>query len=261
MTTSKMKAEKPLVSVVIPVYNAEKYIIKALDSVLVQDVPCEIILVDDCGSDRSIEKAGSHLESLGFADYRIVTSGKNEGPGGARNLGVRNSQCEYIAFLDSDDVWAPLKLRKQLEVMESRSCLLCCTGRSIIDSEGNEAGAYIGVGESIDLKSILKTNSINLSSVLIRRETALAHPFPTAKDIHEDYVCWLGILKNGGSAAGIDEPLLLYRKSGNQKTGSKLVSAKMHCRSLRLSGIDPVRSALYFVSYTFNGIRKHRGLK
>lgn len=249
------------VSVVIPVYKTENYITDALASVLQQNVTFEILLVDDLSPDNSIKRAVSFLNSINFTNYRVITSGINQGPGGARNLGVKNAKYDLIAFLDADDIWEKGKLAEQISLLNSCEASLCCTGRDLIDSNGVPLDVYVGVNDTVSYSDILRTNSISLSSVLIPKSIAIEHPFPTARDVHEDYICWLNILKEHGNAAGIDRPLLLYRKSDNQKTGSKLKSAIMHYRSLRAAGIGAVKSIIFFVSYTINGIKKHRGLK
>ena len=136
-----------MVSVIVPVYNCEKYICKAVDSALAQAVPMEIIVIDDCSSDNSLRVLVKHLkETYSITDkkrlqdnsdgqsnrkYRLlwqyslqgstitfVRCKKNKGVAYTRNLGVRLSKGEYVAFLDSDDWWAKDKLKKQLEVME-----------------------------------------------------------------------------------------------------------------------------------------------
>jgi len=99
---------KPLVSAVIPAYNAERFICNAIRSVLAQTVEVsEIIVVDDASSDRTAELASA------FPRTRVLKR-PNGGPGAARNTGIHAAQGEWIAFLDSDDVWAPQKIEIQL---------------------------------------------------------------------------------------------------------------------------------------------------
>lgn len=101
----------PLVSVIIPVYNGERYLPSTIQSVLLQDYrPLEIIVVDDGSTDRTAQIA------QGFSDV-IYLYQSNQGPGSARNLGIQKSKGEMIAFLDGDDLWMPNKLTLQVKYL------------------------------------------------------------------------------------------------------------------------------------------------
>ena len=102
---------QPLVSVVMPVYNGAAYIKKAVDSVYAQDVPLELLVIDDCSTDNTKEILDSYGDKSGFRYFR---NNRNLGAAGSRNLGVREAKGEYIAFLDADDWWAEGKLREQM---------------------------------------------------------------------------------------------------------------------------------------------------
>ena len=106
------------VSVVIPAYCAEKFIIRAIESVLSQTVlPREIIIVDDGSTDHTLSVLNTYTEKS--TNVRIlVLSQSNKGPGAARNLGLSHSQSKYIAFLDSDDEWLPNKLQISIQRLE-----------------------------------------------------------------------------------------------------------------------------------------------
>lgn len=260
-----MKADNILVSTVMPVYNCEKYIIDSIKSVLAQNIngKMELILVDDMGKDESIKKAEAFLSdklSENFS-YKIVSDGKNNGPGGARNLGVNASSGKYIAFLDADDIWAEGKIQKQLDLLSRTGNVISSTGRIFITADGTLTDNIVGVKEEVSYKDLLKTNSINLSSVLIEKAVIEKYPMSKSRDVHEDYVCWLKILKEHGNCSGINEPLLLYRKTESSVSGNKKKSALKHYNSLRAAGINPVKSLFCFASYAVNGVIKHRGIK
>lgn len=104
----------PTVSVIIPVYNAGKYVAEAIDSMLAQGVPVEIIAVDDASTDDSLSILASYGKRI-----QVVTRAENGGIGAARNDGVRLARGEYIAFLDADDIWMPGKLAAQLTQLEA----------------------------------------------------------------------------------------------------------------------------------------------
>lgn len=241
------------VSVVIPAYNSAGTIEAAVDSVLAQSIPVEIIIVDDC-SDDNLEQVLDKYKS----DERVsvFVNKENLGVAASRNRGVQLASCEYVAFLDSDDMWEPEKLKRQLELMKESGAVLCSTARELINEDGSRTGRVIEVPERVTYKMLLRGNVINCSSVLIRREVALEFPMGD-DDIHEDYICWMRILKKYGSSVAINEPLILYRQMRNSKSGSKLTSARMTFQVYRKMGFGLLKSCGYFICYAVNGILKY----
>lgn len=242
------------ITVVIPVYRGKDTLPAALDSALQQEETTRVILVNDCSPEDMDAVVAPYLE-----DGRVVylKNPRNMGAAESRNRGVAAADTEYIAFLDADDIWEPGKLKKQLALLEETGAVLCCTGRAIMDPMGKLTGRTIGVPEVISYRDLLKHNCVSCSSVVLRREAALAHPMRHAADSHEDYIMWLEILREYGDARGIDEPLLRYRSSNTGKSGSKLHSAKMTWRVYRHMGFGPVKAAACFISYAWHGVKKH----
>ena len=245
---------KPQVSVIMPVYNGEKYIKQAVESVFVQEVSTELLVIDDGSTDHT-EKVLSAYK--GREDFRYLKNKENMGAARSRNRGVQEARGEYIAFLDADDWWEKGKLTAQLELLEKTGYVLCSTGRELMKADGTDTGRYIPVKEKILYRDLLKHNSINCSSVVIRREAALEFPMEH-DDSHEDYITWLKVLKKYGSAAGINKPLLKYRLSEGGKSRNKLKSAAMTYQVYRYVGYGPLKSLFFFVSYAFHGIWKYR---
>ena len=124
-------------------------------------------------------------------------------------------------------------------------------------ADGTDTGRYIPVKEKILYRDLLKHNSINCSSVVIRREAALEFPMEH-DDSHEDYITWLKILKKYGPAVGIDRPYLKYRLSEGGKSRNKLKSARMTYHVYRYVGYGPVKSTCFFISYALHGLWKYR---
>lgn len=164
---------KPQVSVIMPVYNGEKYIKQAVESVFAQEVSTELLVIDDGSTDHT-EKVLSAYE--GREDFRYLKNKENMGAARSRNRGVQEARGEYIAFLDADDWWEKGKLTAQLELLEKTGYVLCSTGRELMKADGTDTGRYIPVKEKILYRDLLKHNSINCSSVVIRREAALEFP-------------------------------------------------------------------------------------
>ncbi len=244
----------PLISVIMPAYNCGKYIRQAVDSVYSQQVPLELIVVDDCSSDDT----GSQLESYRQRpDFYYIRNEKNQGVAASRNRGVSMAKGRYVAFLDSDDWWEQGKLQEQLRVMEQNGAVLCSTGRELMDADGHSMGKYIGVKERITYRDLLAHNSINCSSALLR--TQVAREFPMCHDhSHEDYITWLKVLRKYGWASGIDKPYLKYRISEGGKSRDKWKSAKMTFQVYRHMGYSVPTSCLFFISYAAHGIYKYR---
>ncbi len=111
---------KSQISVIVPVYNGEKYLAQTLESVLAQtEVSIELVVVDDGSSDQSLQIAKTYT--------RTLLSQTNQGPGAARNVGILHASTEYIAFLDQDDLWHPEKLARQLECLQYADYAICKT--------------------------------------------------------------------------------------------------------------------------------------
>lgn len=246
---------KIIVSVIMPAYACQDTIGQAIESVLEQDVPLELIIVNDCSPDQLDTVIAPYLE-----DERVVyvTNSSNQGVAASRNRGISLARGEYIAFLDSDDWWLPGKLSCQLKRLSETGTVLCSTGRALRSFEGNDMERYIPVREKITYRNLLTHNSIACSSVVVKK--SVIEEFPMEHDeCHEDYITWLSILKKYGSASGINEPFLQYRMSKNSKSGNKLKSAKMTFQVYRHMGYGWFQSCLCFCSYAIHGIIKYMG--
>ena len=245
---------KPQVSVIMPVYNGEKYIKQAVESVFAQKVATELLVIDDGSTDHTEEVLSAYE---GREDFRYLKNKENMGAARSRNRGVQEARGEYIAFLDADDWWEKGKLTAQLELLEKTGYVLCSTGRELMKADGTDTGRYIPVKEKILYRDLLKHNSINCSSVVIRREAALEFPMEH-DDSHEDYITWLKVVRKYGHATGINKPYLKYRLSQGGKSRNKAKSAIMTYQVYRYVGYGPLRSACFFLSYALHGIWKYR---
>ena len=243
----------PLVSVIMPAYRCAGTIGAAVDSVLCQQVPLELIVINDCSPDN-VEEVLSAYRS----DERVtvITNEENMGAAKSRNRGVSLARGKYVAFLDSDDCWTPGKLSAQVEVLEQTGSVLCCTARELMTPDWQSTGKVLPVAETITYNDLLKHNSIACSSVLLRADAAREFPMDH-EDSHEDYILWLRVLKKYGTARGINVPMLRYRLSNTGKSGSKLHSARMTFMVYRYMGFSLPKSIACFVSYAFNGVKKY----
>lgn len=253
ITKDKRQESAAMVSVVMPVLNGAATIGRALDSVLVQDVPFEIIIVDD-GSSDGLEAVLAPY--LAMPQIRFIKNSRRLGASESRNKGVRAARGRYIAFLDCDDWWEKGKLARQLKLMKNTGCVLCATGRRLVTEDGRQTERLIGVQPQLTYKDLLFQNPVNCSSVVLLRSVALE--FPMGHDeCHEDYIMWLQILRKYKKACAINEPLLNYRLSSKGKSGNKLHSAVMTYRVYRHMGFSTLKSLICFAGYAFNGVRKY----
>lgn len=251
----------PKVSIIMPAYNSQKYIAEAAASVINQTYAnWELIVIDDGSKDETL----SVLRALQSQDSRIrlYQNQRNMGVAATRNRAISLARGEWIAFLDSDDRWAFEKLEKQLSLAEARKeAEFIFTGSRFMDEYGRFFKWIMTAPESVTYKKLLKQNVIPCSSVLISKRRLGEHRMQTdSASIHEDFALWLEILKEGGAAYGVDEPLLIYRISSKSKSGNKIKSAIMTYRTYLRSGIGRISVLYYMAFYLFNGFVKYRSL-
>lgn len=223
----------PLVSVIIPCFNAEKTLKETIESVLSQTyAPIEIIVIDDGSSDNSVDIAKL------FGDQIIVLQKENGGPASARNAGIRLSRGMYIAFVDADDLWLPAKLNKQISVMEKDTSLgLTFTGyqRFIGDDTARGRDVIKPYGKGTFFTQIyLGQMAIATLTVVVRRDALQAvGEFDERPEIQgaEDFDLWLRIADRY-EFAYIAEILACYRESFDGHNRSNIERAYSSSRNV-----------------------------
>ena len=192
-----MKIATSLVSIIIPMYNAEKYIEETIQSVLNQSYGnWELIVVDDCSSDKSVSIVKSFI--LNDNRIQIIESDVNfGGPARPRNIGIEKAEGKYIAFLDSDDLWIPEKLEKQLEFMERNNLNFSDTNYVEID----ELSSIVTLNDTLRYKlfhkraknicRLIGANFLTLSSVMIKKNFIEKFSENSNHIAVEDYRLWL----------------------------------------------------------------------
>jgi glycosyltransferase involved in cell wall biosynthesis len=175
-----------LVDVVIPVFNGEKTIAKAIDSVLNQDSKFinNIIVIDDGSTDSTV----TEVKKIGIKNLKLIRT-TNNGVSSARNLGINHAEANWIAFLDADDIWESTKIKKQLDIANTKKINFVC---------GAVNGLSSFKSQKIDALSLARGNIIATSSVLVKREILIQnHPiFKPGITYAEDYLAWLKCLTN-----------------------------------------------------------------
>ncbi len=210
-------------------------------------------MIDDCSTDDSYRV----LKELESQDSRIklLRMEKNKGPAVARNVGIANAKGRYIAFLDSDDLWFPEKLEKQIAFMNVKGAALSFTGYQKIDECGFGVGRIVSVPESIDYLGLLNASVIACLTVLYDTKIIGKVLMPESKV--EDYGLWLKILKMGYVAHGLNQPLASLRKRRGSVSSNKLRAALWVWRLYRDSErLSLCRSSYHFINYAVRALIK-----
>lgn len=253
----KRSESTPLVSVIMPAYNAEKYIEQAIRSVQKQTVRSwELIVVDD----RSTDKTAEQIRRLAAEDMRIIPvySETNHGAAESRNIALRQCRGEFVALLDADDVWHPQKLERELERARETDADLVYSSYAMIDEQGTRCFSDFIVEESTDLQSMLNCNTIGCSTVLMKAKVLEKRPFVT-DFYHEDYVMWLSLLQAGCKAVGVRDILVDYRVARGSRSFNKLKSARNRWRVYRdYLKLPLIPSVKAMAGYAINGLKKYR---
>ncbi len=246
---------EPLVSIITPVYNSEKYLEGTIHSVLQQTYKnWELWLINDCSSDNS----DKIMQSFAAGDERIhaVTLDKNSGPAVARNKGIEMASGRFIAFLDADDIWKPEKLSVQIPFMLENNYALSYSHYDVIDQNGKLTGRTIFCPPVITYKKLLIENQIGcLTGVYDTEKTGkLFMPLIYKR---QDYGLWLNILKTGITGHGIQQSLACYRKYASSLSGNKWGVLKYNWLLLRkYQGMNFISASYYFFRFLL-----HKGIK
>lgn len=244
-----------LVSVITPCYNSSRFISQTIESVLDQTYQnWEMIIAYDLSNDNSIEIINKYLKK--DARIKLIELGEKSGPAIARNRAIEAANGRYIAFLDSDDIWLPTKLEKQIRFMRENDVHLCYSSYYLIDEYGNELGIFV-TKDTANYRELLKTCYIgNLTAIYDAGKIDKQY---MANVEHQDYTLWLKILKNYGAAKGIIEPLAKYRIHRNSISANKIKAACWQWNIYRnVEKLSFSRSAFFFIHYAYYGIIKHR---
>ena len=246
-----------LVSIITPAYRAAAVIGETIASVRGQTHrDWELLIAEDCGPDETRDLVRDWQARDGR--IRLIALDRNGGPAAARNAALREAQGRWLAFLDSDDLWLPEKLERQLAFHKAvPGAKLSFTGFRRISADGSRTGHYIAVPPRLDYRGLLANTAIATSTVIADREQTGA--FEMKKTYYDDFACWLALLKPGGIAAGLDEDLMRYRVMAASVSRDKGNSARQVWRAYRrVEKLGPVASAWYFGQYAARAWLKYR---
>jgi teichuronic acid biosynthesis glycosyltransferase TuaG len=250
-----MSEPVPLVSIIVPCYNAETFLGATLEAVIAQTfTDWECVVVDDASRDGSAAVLAQYAER----DLRIrpVFQPVNGGAAAARNAGLGVIRGRYLAFLDADDYWLPEKLAKQVAYMREKGAPIVHTSYRFIDKKGAFLPGGVRASNRVDLRTYMRNTEIGMSTSLLDRGQVGEFSF---RDIRlcQDTHLWLVLLRRGLVSLGMAETLVHYRVREGQISGSKVAMAKQVYALYREIGEVGVATQLFsFASYAFNGFRK-----
>lgn len=241
------------VSVIMPLYNTEKYVKEAIDSLLVQSLlPLEIIVIDDCSTDSSYEIVKEIADTNNL--IKLFKLSKNMGVSAARNYGINLAVGNWILFLDADDIVTPKLIEKMLErlkclsQMNMNKWLLAYSAFQQIDNSGNPLGIIYGAQRELDEifgYELIRNDIISPSGVMIHKQsTKNVGGFDEGIKYSEDWDLWLKVAQIGGFAY-IDSPLVKIRRH-NENTSKKMdVMLKAELNVLKKYDLPSIKEAIF----------------
>lgn len=283
--------ENGLVSIIVPVYRAAAYIADTIGMVFSQTYGrWELLLVDDCSGDGSVEAAekklagyehhpakitlvdagnaaqdvetytahGDHIgriEEYSCGDGKkvfLICKNKNEGAAAARNTGIDLAGGQYIAFLDADDIWVSDKLERQLAFMKEKKAGFSFSAYEFGDEEAKPTGKIVHVPETLTYKKALSRTVIFTTTVVFDRNIVPDELIRMPQVESEDTATWWQILRAGYTAYGLDEVLAVYRRPARSLSSNKLKAVKRIWNLYRRQEkLSVFASAFYFVFWAY----------
>jgi teichuronic acid biosynthesis glycosyltransferase TuaG len=245
-----------LVSIVTPAYKAGRFVEACIQSVQAQTHGMwELLIADDCSPDDTGDRVLRYARSDKRVKYLRLNS--NGGAATARNAALARSRGQFVAFLDSDDLWLPAKLERQLNFMEREELGLSFTAFRRISEDGQNIGRLISVPPRISYSELLGDTAIATSTVIVDRFKS--GPITMRKAYYDDFVLWLELLKRHVVAGGLPEDLMRYRVVGGSISRNKWRSAKEVWKTYRnIENLDALTSAWHLAGYSARGWLKYR---
>ncbi len=256
---------KELVSVIMPTYNASKYLADSIESVLKQTYTnLELLITDDGSTDSTIDILKDYTQRDKRVKVKYLKT--NSGPAIARNHSIQRAKGRYIAFCDCDDRWMPEKLERQIALMTRKDCALCSSSYLICDNDNQVIGINISP-KHLTLGMMKRDNKIGCLTAIydIKR---LGHKFymPAIRK-RQDWALFLNILKECQICFCITEPLAYYRNRHHSVSSNKLSLIKYNVNVYEtVFGYTILKAYLYFLfrfmpTYIFKVLKRNSDSK
>ena len=241
--------------IIMPVYNCEKYIKKAIESVKKQtNKNWRLIIIDDSSTDNTIQEINNSIKNI-KEKVLLIKSNEHNGVAKTRNIGIKESTNKYIAFLDADDKWKEDKLEKQIKFMKNNKYNFTYTQYTYLkDKKEKQVKTF---PNSLNYKQALK-NTYILTSTVIIDTTQIPKEYIYMPNVEsEDTATWWNILKKGYEAKGLKENLTIYRITKEGLSANKFKNLKRTWNLYRKQEkLSFIKTMYYFTNYIINAIKK-----
>jgi len=238
--------QEELVSVIMPTYNASRFISASIEAVLAQTYTyLELLITDDCSSDGTREILQYFMQRDSRVKVEFLES--NSGPGVARNKSIERAEGRYIAFCDCDDCWFPDKLEKQIKHMTKHDCALCSSSYLLWDEDNNITG--ISISPSYLTLSMMKCDNKIGCLTAIYDIKRLGHKYymPAIRK-RQDWALFLNILKDCQICYCVTEPLAYYRQRKNSVSSKKFPLIRYNVNVYEMVfGYSKIKAYFYFL--------------
>ena len=247
--------EKEKISIIVPMYNAEKFIGKTIESVLAQTYQnWEMLIMNDVSTDNSLAIVSVYAKK--DERIKIVNTEKNVGVVKGRNFLIDLASGKYIAFLDADDYWHNEKLEKQIKFMKEKNASISCTEYTRVKDNEEKINDVI-IKEEISYNDMLKNNYLGCLTVIYDAKKIGKRYFKELEK-NEDYVLWLEIVKDVNTIYGLKENLAYYRVLDNSRSSNKVKTAKVRWEIYRkIEKLSLLKSIYYFLHYAIRAVLKN----
>lgn len=233
-----------LVSIITPTYNCAKFIARTLDSVQAQTYQnWEMIIVDDRSQDNTKEIVEGYMKNDPRIQYHLLDA--NSGAAVARTTAMSLAKGSYMAFLDSDDIWMPDKLERQIRWMNNNGYAFSCTAYEQIDEDDNFLNRTIKTIKRTDYNRLLLDCPVGNSTVIYDVEKMGKFEVPNIRKRNDDAL-WLQMLKKEKYIWGMPDVLMKYRIRQNSISSNKFKVIKYHWFLYRdIEHLSVIRSAFH----------------
>ncbi|BBM52078.1 family 2 glycosyl transferase [Leptotrichia trevisanii] len=248
--------EKEKVSIIVPMYNAGKFIGKAIETVLSQTYEnWEMLIMNDVSTDNSLAVVNEFAKK--DDRIKVVNTEKNMGVVKGRNHLIDLARGKYIAFLDADDYWHSEKLEKQIQFMKEKNASISCTEYTRVRENGEKINEVV-IKSKISYTDMLKNNYLGCLTVMYDVEKVGKRYFKELEK-NEDYVLWLEIVKDVKIIYGLKENLAYYRVLDNSRSSNKVKTAKVRWEIYRkVEKLSLLKSIYYFLHYAVRAVLKSK---
>lgn len=247
-----------LISIIVPVYNVEKYIRETLECVAAQTYPdWELLLVEDGSQDQTAEIIEQYVEEKGESRIRLIRQPSNQGAARARNRGLQEATGRYLAYLDADDLWEPEKLEKELRFLKEKNAAFAFTGYEFADEQGRGTGKVVHVPETLTYRQALSNTTIFTTTVMFDTAKISKEQLEMPIVKSEDTALWFQVLRSGYLAYGLDENLVKYRRAGKTLSSNKLEAIRRIWNLYRRTeSLGVLASIFHFCFWAFRAVKR-----